>query len=183
MFNSNYFKGWYFKCFAKDQTMAFIPACHRTGRKETASLQIIMDEAAFHIPFQSLSFREHPLCVNVSIADYEKSLHIFKQMPPFEPSVFKGKHLFFIAFKTAFSIFASLIHGENSLAISGLSVGSGSLFGLRIAEGRPQSSWRSAVQNMPKKKIKKTFHFLENCDTINTYVYVCPPVCCRGLLI
>lgn len=57
----NYFKGWYFKCSSKNQTVAFIPAFHRNNGRESASLQIITDEAAFHIPFRSLIYREKPL--------------------------------------------------------------------------------------------------------------------------
>lgn len=57
----NYFKGWYFKCSSQNQTVAFIPAFHRNNGRESASLQIITDEAAFHIPFHSLIYREKPL--------------------------------------------------------------------------------------------------------------------------
>ncbi len=65
MSKNNYFKGWYFKCSSNDKTIAFIPAYHRSNRKETASLQIITDEAAFNIPFDSLKHSEKPLCVNL----------------------------------------------------------------------------------------------------------------------
>lgn len=36
-----YFKGWYFKCCTKGETIAFIPSFQRSNRKKTASLQII----------------------------------------------------------------------------------------------------------------------------------------------
>jgi len=65
MSKNNYFKGWYFKCSASDKTIAFIPAYHRSNRRETASLQIITNEAAFNIPFDSLKYSEKPLCVNL----------------------------------------------------------------------------------------------------------------------
>ena len=65
MSKNNYFKGWYFKCSSNDKTIAFIPAYHRSNRRETASLQIITDEAAFNIPFDSLKYCEKPLCVNL----------------------------------------------------------------------------------------------------------------------
>ncbi len=65
MSKNNYFKGWYFKCSANDKTIAFIPAYHRSNRRETGSLQIITDEAAFYIPFDSLKYCEKPLCVNL----------------------------------------------------------------------------------------------------------------------
>ena len=61
----DYFKGWYFKCSNDTQTIAFIPAYHRTEHQETASLQIITDNAAFNLPFDSLEFREKPLSVRI----------------------------------------------------------------------------------------------------------------------
>lgn len=61
----DYFKGWYFKCSNDTQTIAFIPAFHRTRHKETASLQIITDDGAFNLPFASLEFQEKPLAVRI----------------------------------------------------------------------------------------------------------------------
>lgn len=60
-----YFKGWYFKCSNDTQTIAFIPAFHRSSHCETASLQIITDDAAFNLPFDLLEFREKPLSVRI----------------------------------------------------------------------------------------------------------------------
>lgn len=57
----NYFKGWYFKCSSQNKTIAFIPAFHRNNGRGSASLQIITDEAAYNIPFHSLTYREKPL--------------------------------------------------------------------------------------------------------------------------
>lgn len=65
VFNSNYFKGWYFKCSNKENTISFIPAYHRNGYHETASLQIITDENAYNIPFEYLSYRENPLLARI----------------------------------------------------------------------------------------------------------------------
>ena len=65
MSKNNYFKGWYFKCSSNDATIAFIPAYHRKNRRETASLQIITDDAVFNIPFDSLEYSENPLCVKL----------------------------------------------------------------------------------------------------------------------
>ncbi len=65
MSKNNYFKGWYFKCSANDKTIAFIPAYHRSNQRGTASLQIITDEAALNIPFDSLEYSEKPLCINL----------------------------------------------------------------------------------------------------------------------
>ena len=72
MSGNNYFKGWYFKCSGKDTTIAFIPSYHRSSRKETASLQIITDDAAFNIPFDSLEYSEKPLSVNLKNCHFSK---------------------------------------------------------------------------------------------------------------
>lgn len=61
----DYFKGWYFKCSNDTQTIAFIPAFHRSGHRETASLQIITDDGAFNLPFNSLEYQEKPLAVRI----------------------------------------------------------------------------------------------------------------------
>lgn len=42
----NYFCGWYFKCQSDDQTLAVIPAIHKSGKKKTCSIQIITDDGA-----------------------------------------------------------------------------------------------------------------------------------------
>jgi len=63
LFKKDYFKGWYFKCFSENKTLAFIPAFHSSGNQETASVQIITDNAVFNIPFNSLKYRENPLCI------------------------------------------------------------------------------------------------------------------------
>ena len=63
MSNKGYFKGWYFKCGTGDKTIAFIPAYHYSENSKTASLQIITDEMALNIPFDTLEYREKPLYV------------------------------------------------------------------------------------------------------------------------
>lgn len=65
MFQQDYFKGWYFKCNNGDKTIAFIPAFHRSHQKQTASLQVITEDAVFHIPFDTLHYREKPLSVKL----------------------------------------------------------------------------------------------------------------------
>ena len=65
MSKNNYFKGWYFKCSTNNKSIAFIPAYHRSNGVETASLQIITDDAVFNIPFTSLEYSEKPLCANI----------------------------------------------------------------------------------------------------------------------
>ncbi len=65
MSNIGYFKGWYFKCFTKDKTIAFIPAYHYSNNKKSASLQIITDDKALNIPFDTLKYCEKPLYVKI----------------------------------------------------------------------------------------------------------------------
>lgn len=65
MSKNNYFKGCYFKCSANDKTISFIPAFHRNCRNESTSLQIITDNTAFNIPFDSLKYHERPLSIEI----------------------------------------------------------------------------------------------------------------------
>ena len=72
MLKNNYFKGWYFKCLGNEMTIAFIPAYHRSGSKETASLQIITDDIAFNIPFDYLEYSENPLSVYLNNSHFSQ---------------------------------------------------------------------------------------------------------------
>ncbi len=65
MINIGYFKGWYFKCSTQDKTIAFIPAYHYSNNKKSASLQIITDDKAINIPFDTLEYHEKPLYVKI----------------------------------------------------------------------------------------------------------------------
>lgn len=65
MKQKEFFKGWYFKYSNENKTIAFIPAFHQSNHEKTASLQIITDNAAFNIPFQSLQYRGNPLMVKI----------------------------------------------------------------------------------------------------------------------
>lgn len=61
----DYFKGWYFKCSNKNQTVALIPAFHSSHGKKTASLQIITDNSVYHVQFLNLKYREKPLHIQI----------------------------------------------------------------------------------------------------------------------
>ncbi len=63
--NIGYFKGWYFKCSTQDKAIAFIPAYHYSNNKKSASLQIITDDKALNIPFDTLEYQENPLYVKI----------------------------------------------------------------------------------------------------------------------
>ena len=77
MLAKNYFKGWYFKCSTEDKTIAFIPAFHKNHNKKSASLQIITDDSAFNLPFNSLAYSENPLSVKIGNCFFsEKGLRL-----------------------------------------------------------------------------------------------------------
>lgn len=63
LFKKEYFKGWYFKCTAENQTVAFIPSLHYHGDKKEAFLQIITDDEVFCLPFPHMRYSEKPLSV------------------------------------------------------------------------------------------------------------------------
>lgn len=60
-----YFKGYYFKCRAKDETVAIIPAFHNDGIESSASLQIITNDNAYFIPYSEIRFQEDQLKVGI----------------------------------------------------------------------------------------------------------------------
>lgn len=59
----SYFYGWYLKCQSKEGTVAFIPAIHRNGSKETSSLQVITEDEALTVNLPGKSFRKD--CKNI----------------------------------------------------------------------------------------------------------------------
>ncbi len=63
----HFFYGWYFKCQSDEQTLAVIPAIHGTGCTRTCSIQIIMDNNAWTIPFAGNAFRRKGK--NISIGE------------------------------------------------------------------------------------------------------------------
>lgn len=73
MLGKNYFKGWYFKCCTGDNTIAFIPAYHKTGGKTTYSLQIITDEGAFFVPFDEWNYSEKPLRIEIGSCVFSRN--------------------------------------------------------------------------------------------------------------
>lgn len=54
----NFFYGWYLKCQSDMQTLAVIPAVHKTKNKCTCSIQIITEDGAWTIPFAADDFRQ-----------------------------------------------------------------------------------------------------------------------------
>lgn len=54
----NYFCGWYFKCQSETQTLALIPAWHKTGAERSSSLQLITGEGAWNTVFPYEQFQK-----------------------------------------------------------------------------------------------------------------------------
>lgn len=63
------FYGWYFKSQSYTQTLAVIPALHRTGKERTCSIQIITEDGAWTVPFSGDVFHKmgHGLSKGISI--------------------------------------------------------------------------------------------------------------------
>lgn len=57
----DYFSGWYFKCQSDKQTLAVIPAVHKSKGKESCSIQLITEEGAWNIgvPFYKFHDPKH----------------------------------------------------------------------------------------------------------------------------
>lgn len=72
MSKRDYFKGYYFKCCTDKETVAFIPAYHSNNGITTASLQIITDHAAFHLPFRTMECQEKPLSAKLGNCSFSK---------------------------------------------------------------------------------------------------------------
>ena len=53
---SNFFYGWYFKCQSATQTMAIIPAVHKSKQKKSCSIQIITEHHAWEADFPVAAF-------------------------------------------------------------------------------------------------------------------------------
>lgn len=67
MYNSFY--GWYLKCQSDTQTLAVIPAIHKTGNKRTCSIQVITDNDAWTVICLSLKQTGRPLNLNIIVED------------------------------------------------------------------------------------------------------------------
>lgn len=65
MSKKDHFKGMYFKCGDKTQTVAFIPSVHYYGGKYRAFLQIITDNSAYQISFSDIKITEKPLFIKI----------------------------------------------------------------------------------------------------------------------
>lgn len=51
-----YFSGWYFRCQSDSQTLAVIPAVHRSGTEQSCSIQLITDDASWNVGYPITDF-------------------------------------------------------------------------------------------------------------------------------
>lgn len=60
-----WFYGWYFKCQSDTQTLAVIPAVHRTQGKKTCSIQIITEECSWTVSLPAEAFRQKGKMISI----------------------------------------------------------------------------------------------------------------------
>lgn len=77
-----FFYGWYMKCQSDTQTMAVIPAIHRTGRKRTCSIQLITDSGAWTVTFPGEAFRQSKNMIKIGKNSFsEKGIQLSIRTP------------------------------------------------------------------------------------------------------
>lgn len=68
-----YFYGWYFKCQSDTQTLAVIPAVHRTGKRQTCSIQFITDGDVWTAEFPGNLFHRTGRDISIGENQFSKS--------------------------------------------------------------------------------------------------------------
>ncbi len=63
------FRGWYFKCQSRSQTLAVIPAAHRSGRGGSSSVQLVTDGGAWSFDFPYEAYREYTRGFGVRVGE------------------------------------------------------------------------------------------------------------------
>lgn len=76
------FYGWYLKCQSDTQTLAFIPAVHRVGRKRTCSIQVITNNDTWTIPYSADAFCKKGKYIRIEKNQFcEKGIRLAIQTP------------------------------------------------------------------------------------------------------
>lgn len=65
----DYFCGWYFKCQSDTQTLAVIPAVHKSKEKQSCSIQLITDKGAWNIDFPYEYFHKQKKSFHIQIGE------------------------------------------------------------------------------------------------------------------
>ncbi len=68
----SFFYGWYLKCQSDTQTLAVIPAVHRSGRTRTCSIQLITDRGAWTVTFPGEVFRRSGNAITIEKNRFSK---------------------------------------------------------------------------------------------------------------
>lgn len=79
-----YFCGWYFKCQSDSQTLAIIPAIHKSKTQRSCSIQLISDDNAFNIRLPYEEFQQHKREFDIRIGDNyfsKKGIRLHLQTP------------------------------------------------------------------------------------------------------
>lgn len=61
----SYFCGWYFRCQSASQTLAVIPAVHRTERAQSCSIQLITDTASWNVHYPASAFQKNGSAIEI----------------------------------------------------------------------------------------------------------------------
>ena len=78
----SFFYGWYMKCQSDTQTLAVIPAVHRSGRTRTCSIQLITDDGAWSVTFPGEMFRRSGNAITIGKNRFsEKGVRLAIQTP------------------------------------------------------------------------------------------------------
>lgn len=62
----NYFCGWYFKCQSDSQTLAVIPAFHRTKEGRGCSIQLITEHGSWNVSYPYSAFRQNKSTIEIA---------------------------------------------------------------------------------------------------------------------
>ena len=60
-----YFSGWFFRCQFDTQTLAVIPAVHRSGTEQSCSIQLITDDASWNVGYAITDFHKRGPVVQI----------------------------------------------------------------------------------------------------------------------
>ena len=61
----DYFCGWYFKCQSDSQTLAIIPAIHKTKEEKACSIQLITDTHSWNVRFPYSAFHKNRSTIQI----------------------------------------------------------------------------------------------------------------------
>lgn len=74
-----FFCGWYFRCQSASQTLALIPALHRTRGERSCSIQLLTEDGSENVVFPAAAFRKNKDQVTIGENQFGKqgvSLHL-----------------------------------------------------------------------------------------------------------